>query len=142
MRKTSKKSNSSTRMYFLLITFTIMLTFVLNGASSAHQSDTEDQLCTEEISEITEYISITDMVSRYIENEKQYSAAPATEIHTIKNEISAEEKQKRYEAQKAYYQDMAERYHKEAEANDETTEEQIIIASETYDEPETYEEET
>ena len=145
MRKTSKKGNSSTRMYFLLITFTIMLTFVLTGASSAHQSDTEGQLCTEDISEITEYISITDMVSRYIENEKQYSAAPATEIHTIKNEISEEEKQKNYEAQKSYYQDMAERYRKELEEKDEATETETIIASETTyieETEETYEEET
>ena len=147
IKRNNKKSNPSTRMYSIIITFALTLTFVLTGASSAHTEEiSEEQLYTEEINDVTKYISLTDMVTEYVTNEKNYASAPSIEVKTIvKDEISAEEKQARYEAQKAYYQDMAERYRKELEEKDEAVESETIIASETADEEsyeETYEEET
>ena len=145
--KRNTKRHSSTRMYSLIITFALSLTIVLTGASSAHTEEiSQENLCTEEINYVTEYVSITDMVTQYIVNEQKYSSAPATEVKTVVKEITPEEKQKRYEAQKAYYQSMAERYRKELEEKEvEAKEEETIIASETSyeeDNEETYNEET
>lgn len=141
IKRNNKKSNPSTRMYSIIITFALTLTVILTGATSAHTEEiSEEQLCTEEINNVTKYISLTDMVTQYVTNETNYASAPSTEVKTIaKDKISAEEKQARYEAQKAYYQDMAERYRKELEEKEATTEEQIIVASETVDE-DSYEE--